>query len=132
MKDDKKKTKLSPRSLIDEPDDLVRQRVDGFVTFLREKAVVGLAVGFIVGQQAQGFIKQLVDSFITPVLNVIVGSNLAERKFEIIGGDKSTVVAWGKFIYVSINFFVVLVAIYVIIKFFKLDKLDMPKEKKKK
>lgn len=113
---------------LEDPQDAVRSQVGGFVHFLREKAVVGLAVGFIVGQQAQGLIKQLVDSFINPWINLIVGSKLQDR-MTVIGGEKFT---WGKFTYVFINFLFVLLAIYVIIKLFKLDKLDLPKEEKRK
>ncbi|QQS20263.1 MscL family protein [Candidatus Saccharibacteria bacterium] len=115
-------------TMLDEPDEVMRRQVGGFVNFMREKAVVGLAVGFIVGQQAQGLIKQLVDSFINPWLNIIVGSKLQERKAYI--GDESF--AWGKFVYVFINFLMVLLAIYLLIKLFKLDKLDLPKEVKPK
>lgn len=125
-------TQNKAKVLLDEPDEIVLKRLEGFVYFLREKAVVGLAVGFIIGQQAQGLIKQLVDSFITPFLNVLVGSNLAERKFTIVPGDNSTLVTWGKFVYVAINFIFVILAIYIIIKIFKLDKLDLPKSSKKK
>lgn len=125
MKEKTGKTKQAISTILDEPDEVVRRQVGGFVHFMREKAVVGLAVGFIVGQQAQGLIKQLVDSFINPWLNIIVGSKLQERKAYI--GDEPF--AWGKFMYVFINFLFVLLAIYIIIKFFKLDKLDLPKEK---
>ena len=48
------RTKQHITTILDEPDEVVRRQVGGFVTFLREKAVVGVAVGFIVGQQAQG------------------------------------------------------------------------------
>ncbi len=119
-------------TILDEPDEIVRRQVGGFVHFMREKAVVGLAVGFIVGQQAQGLIKQLVDSFLTPFINAIVGNNLQERKFALIPGSPETTISWGKFVYVAINFMLVLLAIYAIIKFFKLDKLDLPKEVKPK
>jgi len=44
-------------TILDEPDELVRRQFGGFVNFIREKAVVGLAVGFVIGQQAQGFIN---------------------------------------------------------------------------
>lgn len=118
--------------ILDDPNEVVRRQVGGFVTFMREKAVVGLAVGFIVGQQAQGLIKQLVDSFLTPFINALVGNNLAERKFILVSGRPETVVAWGKFVYVMINFVLVLVSVYVIIRLFKLDKVDLPKETKKK
>ncbi|MBL8121626.1 MscL family protein [Candidatus Saccharibacteria bacterium] len=124
--------KQSAIGTLDEPDDVVRKQVDGFIHFIREKAVVGLAIGFIIGQQAQGFIKQLVDSFLTPVINALVGSNLQERKFALVPGSAETNILWGKFVYIAINFLLVLFAIYVIIKLFKLDKLDLPKEAKKK
>ena len=114
--------------LLDNPEDVVRDQVGGFVKFLREKAIVGLAVGFIIGQQAQAVIKQLVDSFINPVLSALIGKRLQEQTFAL-AGQKFT---WGKFTYVLINFLFVLLAIYVIIKFFKLDKLDLPTEKTKK
>ncbi len=112
--------------LLEQPDEVVRESVGGFVTFLKEKAVVGLAVGFIIGQQAQALIKQLVDSFITPWLNIIMGSELPKRAASF-GGQEF---AWGKFLYVLMNFVVVLIAVYVMVKVFHLDKLDTPKKKK--
>lgn len=126
------RTKNAITTVLDEPDEAVKRQVDGFLHFLREKAVVGLAVGFIIGQQAQGLIKQLVDSFLTPFINAIVGSNLQERKFALIPGSAETNILWGKFVYIAINFMLVLFAIYLIIKLFKLDKLDAPKPAKKK
>ncbi|MFZ1483805.1 MAG: MscL family protein [Candidatus Saccharimonadales bacterium] len=126
---DKKKRNIT--ILLDEPQDYVREGVGGFVDFLREKAVVGLAVGFIIGQQAQTLIKQFVDSFITPVLNVIVGQDLQTRVITIGSGTNKAQITWGKFIYVLVSFIFVLITIYVVVKFFKLDKLDKPKEPKK-
>lgn len=115
------------RLVLEDPDVLLRKQVGGFVHFLREKAVVGLAVGFIIGQQAQGVIKQLVDSFINPWMNLLMGSKLQDR----VGKINGEVFAWGKFVYVFVNFLVVILAIYIIMKVFKLDKLDLPKKKKK-
>ena len=128
VKEKTRRTKDSIATILDEPDEVVKRQVGGFVHFMREKAVVGLAVGFIVGQQAQGLIKQLVDSFINPWLTIIVGSKLQER-VSYVGGEPF---AWGKFVYVFINFMFVLLAIYILIKLFKLDKLDLPKEVKAK
>ena len=112
-------------------DDIAREQVGGFVSFLREKAVVGLAVGFIIGQQAQGLVKQLVDSFITPILNVLLGQDLMKKQFFLGSNDPTHVVTWGKFLYALIDFLFVLVFIYAIIKLFNLDKLDKPKKDKK-
>lgn len=109
------------------PDDLVRNQVGGFVNFLREHAVVGLAVGFIIGQQAQTVIKSLVDSFITPTLSLIIGQDLLKKKFTVSNSSGHIYYTWGSFVYGLVNFIFVLLAVYVIIKLLKLDKLDQPK-----
>lgn len=106
-------------------DDVVKDQVGGFVNFLREHAIVGLAVGFIIGQQAQGVVKQLVDSFITPALVLIFGSSFKNQSITI-GEAKFT---WGLMLYALINLLFVLATIYALIKIFNLDKLDKPKEK---
>lgn len=114
--------------LLGEPQDYVREGVGGFVDFLREKAVVGLAVGFIIGQQAQTLIKQFVDSFVTPLLNVMVGDDLQNKAFSIGTGTNKAEITWGKFSYILVSFLFVLITIYVVVKLFKLDKLDKPKK----
>jgi large-conductance mechanosensitive channel len=108
-------------------DDVVREQVSGFVNFVREHAIVGLAVGFIVGQQAQGVVKQLVSSFIDPTLNLLIGQKLADLKFTVHLGDHSGTYPWGAMIVVLLNLLFVLVAMYLLIKIFNLDKLDKKK-----
>lgn len=122
----KGKKKNNVTILLGEPQDYVREGLGGFVDFLREKAVVGLAVGFIIGQQAQTLIKQFVDSFITPVLNVLVGEDLQTRAFSIGSGTNKAEITWGKFSYILVSFIFVLITIYIVVKLFKLDKLDKP------
>ncbi|MFA5004311.1 MAG: MscL family protein [Candidatus Saccharimonadales bacterium] len=114
-----------------EPDDLVREQAAGFISFLREHAVVGLAVGFIIGLQAQTLMKQLLDSFITPLLDVWLGKDLINHQFIVGSGSNAVAFTWGKFVYALVNFSFVLLFIYVIIRLFKLDKLDKPKKSKK-
>jgi large conductance mechanosensitive channel len=109
------------------PDDFAREQVGGFVNFLRQYAVVGLAVGFIVGLQAQTVMKQLVESFITPMLNFLLGQDLMKKQFTIGSGASAAAFTWGKFIYALVNFLFVLLFIYLIVKLLKLDKLDKVK-----
>lgn len=111
-------------------DDLVREQVGGFVSFLRKHAVVGLAIGFIIGLQAQTLVKQLVDSFITPLLTLIVGPDLQSRQLTVHGANPVTF-AWGRFVYVLVDFMFVLFFIYLIVKLFNLDKLESTKKGKK-
>jgi large conductance mechanosensitive channel protein len=98
--------------------------VGGFVNFLREHAVVGLAVGFVIGQQAQTLVKQLVASFIDPLSQVLFGKALSMRTFTIGFHGRQVPFTWGAFAYALLNFIFVLAAIYFIVKFFQLDKLD--------
>jgi len=109
-----------------DPDDMVRAQVGGFVTFVREHAVVGVAIGFIIGLQAQTLVKQLVTSFITPLLTLIVGPKMQTRIFIVNKGPHEVQFPWGQFMYALADFLVVLFFIYLIVKVFRLDKLDRP------
>lgn len=104
-------------------DDVVLDQVHGFVDFLRDNAIVGLAVGFVAGLQAQAVVKSLIDSFITPALQMVFGADLQKQQFHsnfLHGGN----FAWGKMVYALLNLVVVLLVIYALIKIFKLDKLQ--------
>lgn len=128
----KKELEKSKKAKLHEPDDLVREQVDGFLEFLKNYSVVGLAVGFIIGLQAQTVVKQLIESFITPLINVLVGEDFQKRALHISFADNTSSIAWGKFVYVLLNFIFVMLFIYLIVKLFKLDKLVMKDDKKKK
>jgi large-conductance mechanosensitive channel len=112
--------------LVDSSEDAVRDRVHGFVGFLRERAIVGLAVGFVVAAQVQGVVKQLISSFLDPLTVLLFGAKLSNRTFTWDWHGRHADFAWGQFVYVLVDFFVVVLAIYIIIKLFKLDKLDTP------
>lgn len=102
--------------------------VSGFVDFLREHAVVGLAIGFIIGTQAQGLVKLLIASFIDPAFQLLFGKALSQRTFTLHFHTHAANFGWGSFVYGLLNFVFVMAAIYIIIKSLKLDKLDKPKE----
>lgn len=105
-----------------ESDDMVRHQVGGFVNFLQEYAVVGLALGFIVGQQANGVVKQLVASFLDPLTMVWFGQSLSTRTAILHHNQTAVNVPWGLFVYTLLEFFLVLITLYVLIKLFKLDR----------
>jgi large-conductance mechanosensitive channel len=105
----------------------VKNQVQGFLGFLREKAIIGLAVGFVVATQVQSVVKQLIASFLDPLTTVLFGARLSSQTFTWTWHDRHADFAWGQFVYVLIDFFVVVITIYAIVKFFKLDKLDQPK-----
>lgn len=104
-------------------DDVFREQVGGFANFLREYAVVGLAIGFIVGQQANAVAKSLVDTFINPWIEILFGQNLTTRVATFHHNGDPVKLPWGTFVYALVEFFFVVVVIYLIIKLFRLDKL---------
>lgn len=106
--------------------------VGGFVNFLREHAVVGLAIAFIIGLQAQTLVKQLVGSFIDPAFQLFFGQSLQSRTFVLSFDGRNIDFGWGSFVYQLLDFIFVLAAIYAIVKLFSLDKLDKPNKKDKK
>ena len=112
--------------------DFINEPIEGFVGFLREYAVVGLAVGFAVGSQAQQVVKQVLSSFLDPAFQLLFGKALSTRTFTLHFRGHAANFGWGELIYSILNFLFVLAAIYAIIKVFKLDKLKKQPEKKPK
>lgn len=111
------------------PTPSVSKSVGGFVDFLREHAVVGLAVGFVLATQVQAVVKQLITSFIDPLFQLIFPGNkaLSDRTFTLHFDGRHANFGWGAVAYAVIDFLFIAVAVYIIIKFFKLDKLDKKK-----
>lgn len=101
---------------------------NGFIGFLRENAVVGLAVAFVIGAQVQVLVKQLIASFIDPLSQLIFGQALSQRSLALHYHGRTADFSWGSFVYALMDFLFILLVIYLIIKILKLDKLDKPKK----
>jgi len=92
----------------------------GFVDFMREQGVVGLAIGFIIG----GAVSKLVASFVSDVINPLVGlifsvDSLAEMS--------AGVVTYGAFLTALIDFAIIAAVVYFMFKGLGLEKLDKKK-----
>lgn len=107
-----------------------RQQFGGFVEFLRTQAVVGLAIGFIIGTQAKVLVDQFSASFINPILGLVIGGgeNLSAQQFSLTISDNTAVFKWGAFVFVLINFVITAAIIYFAFKWLRLDKLDKKKD----
>ena len=102
----------------------------GFVNFIREQGVVGMAVGLAIGTAAGDTVKKLVTAFIDPLVQLIVGSQqgLQSASFTVeIAGRKGEFL-YGAFISSLITLIAVAFVVYAIVHFFKLDKLDKKKD----
>jgi len=98
----------------------------GFLEFIREQGVVGLAVGFILGGAVSKVVASLVSDIINPLLGVILGfaGNLSAASLAL-GPAK---IMYGSFLSVLIDFTVIAAVVYFGIKGLGLDKLDKPKK----
>ena len=102
----------------------------GFVNFIREQGIVGLAVGLAIGTAAGDTVKKLVTAFIDPLVQLIVGSQqgLQAASFTVeIAGRKGEFL-YGAFISSLITLLAVAFVVYAIVHLFKLDKLDKKKD----
>ncbi len=110
--------------------DLFTQPVGGFVLFLREHAIVGLAIGIVIGTQVQAVVKQFTDSFINPLFQLLFSGNktLASRTFTLHFAGRHANFGWGAGAYALLDFFFVLAVLYALIKLTKLDKIDLKKK----
>lgn len=101
----------------------------GFVDFLREQSVVGLAIGLIIGAQTKSLADQLIASFINPLLGLVMPGKgaLDQQSFVVHLNDKSATFAWGSFIAVLLSFMTTAAVVYFVFKFLKLDRLTKKK-----
>ena len=102
----------------------------GFVNFIREQGVVGMAVGLAIGTAVGDTVKKLVTAFIDPLVQLVVGSQqgLQSASFTLeIAGRKGEFL-YGAFISSLITLVAVAFIVYAIVHFLKLDKLDKKKD----
>jgi len=93
----------------------------GFVGFIRERGVMGLAIGFVLG----GAVSKITTSFSTDIVNPTLAYFFGgtERLGDIMIGT----IAIGKFLAAVVDFFILALVVYLIFKVLRLDKLDKPK-----
>lgn len=102
----------------------------GFMDFVREQGVIGLAIGLVLGTQVKAVVDQLVRSFIDPLLKILLpgSGTLTEKTFSWTQFGKTADFGYGAFLSVMISFISIAAIIYFLVKGFGLDKLDKKKE----
>lgn len=102
----------------------------GFLNFIREQGVIGLAVGFILGGAIAKLVAALVADIISPLLGIVLGATKGlEVAYLKIGPAK---ILWGHFLGALIDFLVIALVVYFGVKGLRLDRLDKVKEETKK
>lgn len=110
--------------------------VGGFMNFVREQGVVGLAVGLAIGGAATILIKSLLDNVIMPPIGLLLGSAEGLKGLSIVIGHHTVngqtveiLLRYGAFINDLVNFLVIAFVVYLVVHVLGLDKkLDKKKE----
>jgi len=126
----KKVTRLAAVKRASHPKVMVR----GFVDFLREQSVVGLAIGLVMGTQVKQLVDSLLNSFINPLIGLLLPGqgSLNQKVFVVHFRHKAADFTWGSFVFTLISFITVAAVIYFVFKALKLDKLTKKKDADKK
>lgn len=101
----------------------------GFIDFIREQGVVGLAVGFILGGAVSKVVASIVNDLINPIVGIALGAagGLSNASLKI----GPTEIMYGHFLSTTIDFLIIAIVVYVGVRVLQLDKLDRKKEPKK-
>lgn len=108
----------------------VKGHLSGFLTFVREQGVVGLAIGLVLGAQVKVLVDQVVLSFINPLIGLLLPGegSLVEKSFALSLNGKTQDFLWGAFASQLISFMTVAAIVYFVFKALHLEKLDKKKE----
>lgn len=94
----------------------------GFLDFVRERGVMGLAIGFVLGSAVQKVVTAFVNDIVNPFVGILLGRADGLKTFAV--GNFLI----GDFISVSIDFLILAFIVYFIFKMLGLERLDKPKD----
>jgi large conductance mechanosensitive channel len=87
-----------------------------FVSFLREYKVISLAIAFVMGTASTSLISSFVNDIFMPLLTPLLGTAGSWRGAVLRMGHIQ--VMYGSFIAQAINFIVIAVVIFLVVRFF--------------
>lgn len=94
----------------------------GFLDFVRERGVMGLAIGFVLGTAVQKVVTAFVNDLLNPIISILLGRAQNLKEFKV--GDFLV----GDFIMVTLDFVILCLVIYTVFKLLGLEKLDKPQK----
>jgi len=104
----------------------------GFVKFIREQGVVGLAVGLVLGVAAKSVVDSLVQNVFNPIVGALSGAPDLNSKTICLRHNEAGAcisnLGYGNVINSLVSFLIVAAVVYFVVKGLKLDKLDLKKE----
>lgn len=109
--------------------------LQGFVDFVREQGVVGLAVGLVLGSAVKSIVDSLVTNIVNPIVGLLLGGVDLRNKqlcLNSVKGACTNAISWGNFVSSIISFITIAAIVYFVVRGLKLDKIDKKKEEEPK
>ena len=103
----------------------------GFINFVREQGVVGLAVGLILGVAAKTVVDSIVNNIFNPMIGFMTGGKDLSEQYVCLNSDATGCInklGWGQLVSDIISFLIVAAVVYFVVKGLKLERMDRPKE----
>ena len=98
--------------------------ISEFKTFIERGNVIDLAVGVVVGSAFSGIVNSIVNDILMPFIGIILGGlDFSNLSFKI--GE--SVILFGSFINNVINFFIISICVFFLVKF--INKITKKKTK---
>lgn len=115
----------------------VKNQVSGFMHFVRQQGVVGLAVGLLLGTAVKSFVDSIVINIVNPIIGFFMGGvDLSDKAIclssakDPTSGACTNNLAYGLVITNLISFISVAAIVYFFVKGLRLDRIDEPSNKK--
>lgn len=99
-----------------------------FIAFIREKGVLGLAVGIIMGGAVSKLVTSIVDNLINPLVGAVTGAAGSLNSLSYTMPITGIVFKWGAFLSSLIDFLAILFVVYFLFVKSPLNKIDKKPE----
>ena len=90
--------------------------INEFKDFVMRGNVMDMAVGVIIGGAFTSIVTSLNEDILTPILGIFGGTDFSNLKVQLGSGKEAPVLKYGEFITQIINFLIVALVIFVLIK----------------
>ncbi|MEN9338202.1 MAG: hypothetical protein RIQ41_516 [Candidatus Parcubacteria bacterium] len=92
----------------------MKRHIQEFVVFVREKGVLGLAIGIIMGGAVTKLVNSIVENLVNPLIGAVTGAagNLNDLVYQV--PLTNIVFKWGAFLSSLIDFIAILAVVYFV------------------
>ena len=89
--------------------------IQGFKNFIMRGNVVDLAVAVVIGAAFTGVVTSFTNNIVNPLIAAAGGTNVNGLAWQIVGGNRKTVMDFGAVLTAIINFLIVALVVYFLV-----------------